>query len=192
MKVLNATDKFCHDAMQSEQTVVMIMRCMPYIANRISLLERLMKWPVRPRLQRDKIALHSYLNNGQELLEATRVNNIERVKELLAQKDLHLNCWDSLELAIGNRNHQIAVALIKAGAISEQRALIGAVTWGNAPLVALLLEYGADPNIRLYTGDNRSKLGTPEVRKLVRHAQEKRKQRIQLLCGKKPDGCVVS
>lgn len=190
MKVLSATNRFCHAAMQSEQVVISIMERMPYIANRTSLLYQLYRWPVREKLKRYENAQWHRLRNGGELLDATRANNIERVKELLTHEDLQLNCHTgnssetSLALALDNGCIEIAVGLIKAGAIIEDSALFCATRSNKIQLVKLLLEYGADPT-KLMLRKKPLVLSTPEIRKLVLVAQINKRKRMRLLCGKK-------
>jgi ankyrin repeat protein len=194
--VLNAVNKFFHATIQSEEFILKILECMPYTANAIDLARRLHSIPS----MQTRAVLKLYnpwnvcLENGELLSAAAKANNVDFLKRLLDNKKIDLN-WPAfghntaLMLAIQNKNIEAVKLLIAAGANPEAphvRALYEAVRIGSKEIVELLLAAGANPNM-LPDCDP-----TPEICELIIQAQEKRKQRMRLLCGKKDDGCAIS
>jgi hypothetical protein len=204
MRALNATDKFCHDAMQCEEFILNVLQCMPYFANQLDLIDRLRRMPVFIAFEGYYCILKSRLKNGCALTSAVRNNKREKLVELLCSKNIDLNgacscCPSPLGGAVYDQNVEAVKDLLKAGAnpdIGKHFPFGEAILRKNKETVALLLEAGADPdlcNCRLLWWSH-SPLNDipPEIFKLIREAQKKRKERMRLLCGKKDDGCVVS
>ncbi len=207
MKVLNATDKSCHELIQSESVVYSILAHMPYYDNQYMLLKCLRRWCF-PIWNIYVNCFYLYrkqdcLVDGEALYIAVNQNNTAQVRRLLCKKNINLN-WNQevnrspLMAALQNGNLEIIKLLLDAGTDPEtdpdtdnKRPLFTAALSESKEMVELLLAAGANPNINhlfnLANGDP-----IPEIHSLIRTAQKKRKKRMRLLCGKKPDGCAIA
>jgi hypothetical protein len=186
MKALNATNRFCHDAIQSEQVLSGIFFRMPYLLNRLYLLRESPCWPICGRLRNNPTIYQSWtkLENGEALLAAVKQNNQEVVNALLTQENIDFDYWDTaytkniLTVAISSGFESIAMSLIKAGTCPNkcyglQQAILG----GNSfALIELLLRFGAAASIPLYPDCQTERPIKPEIKELILREQKKRKR----------------
>jgi hypothetical protein len=146
MKALNATDRFCHAGMQSEQTMVSILARMPYTANAVDLMERLHKFSVIRKNNAYYEALKKLLKNGPELGRAVYENRSGDVLNLLSNKDIDLN-WLAPKIGYDS----LANAKLYGDAVNwvlrRGNPLIIAVFQSNIDIIKLLLAAGANPDV---------------------------------------------
>jgi len=206
IRALNATNKFCRAAIQSEDVMMKILDRMPYTANAIYLMQRLRRFPVLKNCGNHYNALKKGLKNGLELNQAIQDNKLQDILHFMNEKNINLDLEEkpdypsSLLIAVSTQNIENTRLLLEAGAnpdVYERSALLMSAGFRNIELVTLLLAFDADPNVTEFEQERDHKMNL--IRKLTHYAQEKRKQRLLALRGnisctkeKKADGCAIS
>lgn len=125
--------KLAHDIQKSgikdSQEIISILEAMPYTANALSLIALLQPIEIMRSAQIKAWTkqAQSKLINGQELINVLEHDDINRVKDLLKNKDIDLNFISNMSM----HSSALAMALDRSGIIAVQ----------------MLLDAGADPNV---------------------------------------------
>ena len=198
VKALNTTNKFCHAAMQSQEIILSILRHMPYLANQYDLITRLYRLPIIKGFHGYRDVVKKSLRLGFDLSLAIQLDESRYITTLLNLENIDLEWWmqeygSPLMIAVSQANVSNTRLLLEAGAnpdVCDKWPLRRAVECENLELVKLLLAYRADPNVSVFSEATNQRI--TKIRKLLHKAKEKRRARLQLLCGKKPDGCAIT
>lgn len=114
---------------KDSQEIISIFEAMPYTANALSLISLLQPIEIMRSAQIKAWTkqAQSKLMNGQELITAVEQDDINRVKDLLKNKDIDLNFISMVSI----RGSALVMAVSASGIIAVQ----------------MLLDAGADPNV---------------------------------------------
>lgn len=150
MKALNATDRFFHNAIQSEQVFDSILLRMPYFSNKIDLIERLRKFPVIKRNSEYYAAMCDTLKQSLKPFSGTTqlttpAQSLHATRARLEQRDINLNYIDlnySESESLAKRKQWV-----RGWVESIKNPLTAAVWKGDIEEVKLLLAAGANPDV---------------------------------------------
>lgn len=153
-----------HALINNPDNFLLILNAYPYTTKGLALIDRLRNEPTSLRYVADiKVAdnkritdweetVKRKLTNGNELFAAATNGNLAQAKELLKNKNLHLN-WRSS---------------------TGETALIVAARNGNREFVELLLKAGANPNMQDQFATTALDAATSEdIKQLLRHYEAK-------------------
>lgn len=135
LRCLNATNKFFHESVQSEDVMLMILERMPYTTNADFLYRFLNKMPVVKKAK--LIDWHRNLTDlvkGRELVSAVACGDQKTVSELLKIKNIDLENFEGEGLLNGG----------------DGLPLSQAIYWDHGEIFEMLLKAGANPNSLRY------------------------------------------